>query len=302
MALREQLEYGATVSILNLTRILPEAAVYSLFKGFALFFYAANARRRNLALCNTEIAFPEMPLAERKLLIKRSYANLSESMALNTLITTRRISNERLMGMVEADDWKNLKQSQSDSKKGLLVITGHLGNWEFMPQYAALHLDKPLHVIARKGNNLLLEERIVRPLRERFGVSVFYKKNALMRIMKAINKGDICGLLIDQKLNPPEGIYVDLFGKPAPTTGSAALLQIRFGVVVQPVFMVKSGVRKYRLLIGKPVEWNDNGKPMEEQVHELTRVHQQIIEEMVRRYPDQWFWAHNRWGLPKVKK
>jgi KDO2-lipid IV(A) lauroyltransferase len=220
-------------------------------------------------------------------------------MVLSLLITTNRISNERLLSLVETDDWEKFEQAQTDSPKGRLLISGHLGNWELMSQYAALRLERQIHVIARKGNNRLLEERIVRPLRERFGVSVFYKKNALMRIMKAIQKGGFCGLLIDQKLKPPEGIHVDLFGKPAPTTGSAALLQIHFGITVQPVFMVKDGVRKYRLIIGDPVEWSDNGNPLEDQVHELTCIHQKIIEDMVRRYPDQWFWVHNRWGLKK---
>ncbi|MCK4563346.1 MAG: lysophospholipid acyltransferase family protein [Verrucomicrobia bacterium] len=302
MALREKLEYAATIATLNFSRILPEEAVYALFKGFALLFYIASGRRRNLALRNTEIAFPEMPIKERRVLVKKSYVNLSESMVLNILIMTNRVSNERLMDMVETDGWERFDRTHTDNSKGLLAITGHLGNWELMPQYAALRLGRQVHVIARKGNNLLLEERIVRPLRERFGVSVFYKKNALMRIMKAIKKGDLCGLLIDQKLKPPEGIYVDFFGKPAPTTGSPALLQIRFGVTVQPAFMIKAGHRKYRLLIGEPVHWTDNGKPMEEQVHELTRIHQQIIEEMVRQYPDQWFWMHNRWGLKKEER
>jgi KDO2-lipid IV(A) lauroyltransferase len=146
-----------------------------------------------------------------------------------------------------------------------------------------------------------LEERLVRPLRERFGMSVFYKKNALMRMAKAIRRGDYCGLLIDQRLRPPEGISVELFGKPAPTTGSAALLQISFGVPVQPAFMVKEEHGKYRMIVGDLIDWTDNGKPLEEQVHELTGIHQKIIEDMVRQYPEQWFWAHNRWGLPKVK-
>lgn len=299
MTLREQLEYAATAGVLKLSRILPEEAVYALFKGFALFFYIASGRRRKLALHNTKTVFPEMPKAKRKALVRKSYVNLSESMVLNLLIMTNRITNERLINMVETNGWERLEQTQEDGSKGLLAITGHLGNWELMPQYVALRLDRQVHVVARQGNNQLLEERIVRPLRERFGVTVFYKKNALMKIMKAINKGGICGLLIDQKLNPPAGIYVDLFGKQAPTTGSPALLQIRFGITVQPTFMVKDGHRKYRLLIGEPVPWTDNGKPMEEQVHELTRIHQQIIEKMVRQYPDQWFWAHNRWGLKK---
>jgi KDO2-lipid IV(A) lauroyltransferase len=303
MAFREKLEYGVTATLLNISRILPERAVYGLFKSFALLFYHAGGRRRGIAVRNTEIAFPDKPLKERKDFVRGSYLILSESFALSLLIMTRRVSKERLRDMVETDDWHRVERALADTgAKGLLSITGHLGNWELMSQYFSLRLERQLHVVARQGNNRLIDDRIVRPMREHFGVSVFYKKNALMRMVKAIHRGDVCGTLIDQKLNPPEGIYVDLFGKPAPTSNSVALLQIRFDITVLPIFMVKSGHRKYRMIIEEPVPWTDNGNSFEEQVADLTLVHQRIIEDMVRRYPDQWFWAHNRWGLPRVKK
>lgn len=301
MNLREQLEYGATAAVMNFSRILPEAAIVGLFRHFAMVFYSVSSRRRKLALRNTEIAFPDKPLSERKAMVKKSYLNLAEGMAVSMLVLTGRISNERLLDMVQTDEWEKLGQLHDASKRGWLVITGHLGNWELMSQYLGLRLDRTLHVIARRGNNQLLEERVVRPLRERFGITVFYKKNALIRIVKAVDKGDVCGLLIDQKLNPPEGIHVDLFGKPAPTTGSSALLQIRFGIPVYPIFLVREERLKYRFIVKEPIPWADNGKPLEEQVQELAGIHQKIIEDVIRQYPDQWFWAHNRWGLPRVK-
>ena len=55
------------------------------------------------------------------------------------------------------------------------------------------------------------------------------------------------------------------------------------------------------MIIEEPVPWTDNGKSFEEQVIDLTLVHQGIIEDMVRRYPEQWFWAHNRWAIPKAE-
>ena len=224
---------------------------------------------------------------------------------MNTLITTGKITDKRLLDMVDVKDWNQLSQRIAASEKGLLFFTGHLGNWELMSQYLGMRIKadhgKPLHVIARKTNNQLLEERIVRPLRERFGVHVLYKKNALMRSVKALNRGESVGTLIDQRLSLSEGISVGFFGKEAGTSGMPALLQIRFGITALPIFMVKYAPRKYRFLIGDPVPWNDNGTPMEEQVLELTRIHQKILEDMIREYPDQWFWMHNRWGLPKVK-
>ena len=298
MTFKENVEYMATAAVLKFSRIIPEAAVFALFKIFALLLHAVSGRRRKLSLTNMEIAFPEKSLKERQALVKQSYINISEAMALNTLIMTGRVSDDQLLNHVETDGWDKFEKTLASSSRGFLGITGHIGNWELLPQYAALRFSGSVHVIARPSNNQLLEDKIVRPLREHFGVNVFYKKNALMRIMKAVNKGGMCGLLIDQKLSlPAGGIMVDFFNKPAPTTGSPALLQIRFGITIHPTFMVKTGFRKYRMIIGDPVPWTDNGKPLEEQVAALTRIHQQILEDVIREYPDQWFWMHNRWNL-----
>lgn len=303
MILREQIEYAVTAATLKLSRILPEEAVYALFKGFGLLIHAASGRRRRISLRNAEIVFPEKSLAERKALVKQAYINLSESMALNTLIMADRISNEQLLDSVESDGWDNYEKANSQTGKGLLFISGHIGNWELMSQYIALRSGQRINIIARETTNPLLEEKIVLPLRERFGIRIFYKKKALMRIMKAINRGENAGIMIDQKLKPGGGgIFVEFFGRKAPTSGSPALLQVRFGITVLPVFMVKTPTGKYRLVIREPVQWQDNGKPMEEQVLELTRIHQRIVEEMVRQYPDQWFWMHNRWGLKKEER
>ncbi|RKX47722.1 MAG: hypothetical protein DRP64_00340 [Verrucomicrobia bacterium] len=306
MTLREQLEYAATAGTLNVCRILPEEAVYALFTGFARLIYAVGRRRRTLSLRNMEIAFPEKSLSERKQFVKQSYLNLAESMAMDTLITIGRVTDKRLLDMIDVEDWNQLSQRIAASEKGLLFFTGHLGNWELMSQYLGMRIKldhgKPLHVIARKTNNQLLEERVVRPLREHFGVNILYKKNALMRSVKALNRGESVGTLIDQRLNLNEGIAVEFFGRAAGTSAMPALLQIRFDITTLPIFMVKTGHRKYRFIIGDPVPWTDNGKPMEEQVLELTRIHQKILEDMIRNYPDQWFWMHNRWGLPKEKQ
>ncbi len=306
MSLREQLEYAVTMATLKLCRILPEEAVYVLFRGFAHLIYITVGRRRTLSLRNMKIAFPEKSPEERMTLVKKAYLNLAESMALNTLITTGRVSDKRLVEMVDVADWEKLSEQLGASKKGFLLISGHLGNWELMSQYLGLRIKqdhgKPLNAIARKTNNPLLEERVVRPLRERFGVQVLYKKNAMIRSVKALNRGESVGTMIDQRLNLREGISVEFFGREAGTSAMPALLQIRFDITALPIFMVKTGHRKYRFIFGDPIPWTDTDAPQEEQVLELTRIHQKILEDMIREYPDQWFWMHNRWGLPKEER
>jgi KDO2-lipid IV(A) lauroyltransferase len=277
--------------------------VYALLRTIATLIYHLVGSRRKLTLENLGIVFPGKSLAERKKMAKQSYANFAESMAFNILMITDRISNQELLDSIEVEGWTNYEEAQKLTKgKGLLIFSAHIGNWELLPQYAALRLEKPLHIIARETSNPLLEDRIVRPLRERFGVEVFHKKNALMRIVKVIKKGEYAGFQIDQKLKPRGGgIMIDFFGREAPTLASPALLQVRFGITVLPAFMVKPENGKHLLIIGKPIQWEDNGKSREEQIIELTRIHQKVIEDIILEYPEQWFWMHNRWGLPEGK-
>ncbi len=297
MKLRNQLEYSATAALLGLCRILPEACIYALFGALGRASCYLMRRRRKLALHNTAIAFPEKSLAERRKLIHRNFINLAESMAVNALIMSGRITNERIYDMVETDDWPVLKEACEGAESGVVVFSGHLGNWELMSQYLGLRLGKPLNVIAREANNPILEEKIVSPLRARFGVKVFFKKNAMFNLVKAARRGEVAGLLIDQRLGLKKGIISEFFGRPAATTATPALMQIRFGTTTVPLFMVRSGKRKYRLIISPPVVWSDNGESLEEQAAALTRIHQKIIEDAVRAHPDQWFWVHDRWRM-----
>lgn len=299
MQLRHRIEYLATAAMLGLCRRMPRRAVFSLFRGLGTWMYHLLRSRTRLTLKNIEIAFPEKTPGERKTIAKESYRNLAESMAFNTLMMSGRLSNTELLDSVELEGWEHFKAAAQSTDKGLCVFTAHIGNWELMPQYAALKLGEKIHVIARETTNPLLEEKIVKPLRERFGVGVFYKKKALIRMMKAINKGEHTGILVDQKLKSRDSIRVPFFGKTAPTTPAPALLQIRFGVTVLPAFMVKAASGKYRLVMRKAIEWKDNGKSTEEQIEELTCIHQQAVEDIIRAYPNQWFWMHNRWNLKK---
>ena len=116
-------------------------------------------------------------------------------------------------------------------------------------------------------------------------------------MMQAIKKGEHAGIMVDQKLKSSEGIRINFFGREAPTAPAPALLQIRFGVTVLPAFMIKVDKERFRLVVRKAVEWTDNGKEMEEQIVELTRIHQKTLEDIILEYPEQWFWMHNRWGL-----
>ena len=95
---------------------------------------------------------------------------------------------------------------------------------------------------------------------------------------------------------------MNFFGREAGATTTTALLQIRFNIQTIPICMVKTGIHSYRFILGDPVPWTDDGRPVEDQVRDLTYIHHKIIEKMIVQHPDQWFWIHNRWGLKKDER
>jgi KDO2-lipid IV(A) lauroyltransferase len=294
--LREKTEYALLCGLIGLLRLLPKRTVEGLFRLFGALFFLFSFRRRGLTLKNLEIAFPEKSRKERFGIAWRAFLNMAEFTGDSFLLMANKLTPDEIFGMVDDAQLGKYKAMRNASDKGALHITGHLGNWELMAQYGALQ-GLESHVVARKGSNQLIDERIVTPLRTRYGNKVFYKENAMLSTVKALKRNEAVSFLIDQKIGPKEGVPVQFFGREVLAVASCAVLQMRFNPLVVPVFLMKTSRRRYKLIVGNSIQWCDDGSPREEQIQKLTQQYQRVIEETIRQYPDQWFWMHNRWRL-----
>jgi KDO2-lipid IV(A) lauroyltransferase len=300
MQFQHHLEYAAMQLLLALVRVLPTSAVYGLLEGLSKLGFVALKKRQRITLQNLRVAFPEKSEQERKAIARNAYKNLAHSIAFNLLLQTNRISNEELQSAVSVENWEQFPDSPEQKQTGTLFITAHLGNWELLPQFTALHQPTPIHVIARETSNPLIEEKLVSPLRSRFGFNVFYKKNAVLHMVKALKRGEHVGILIDQKLNHRMHVSVPFFDEPARTTPVPAMLQLRYNIPVQPVCMIQQSRGRFKFIVGEPIEPIAASLSEEQQITALTARHQLAIESMIRDYPDQWFWMHNRWNLQEL--
>ena len=244
---------------------------------------------------NLEIAYPDLSDKERVERARAAYDHFGQFLAESAMILCGKIDQTALDEMVDGSAMEKLKRIEENTDKGVLAITGHLGNFELLAHYTGSHADRQSHVVARKGSNQLIDERIVTPMRESFGNKVIYKNRALPQIVKALRHGEHIGLLIDIKTNARQGVPVTFFGKETLGLKSSAYLQIKLSPLIVPMTMARIAPRKYKLVVDDPIEWTDNGKPLDEQVAELTQIHQQALEKLIRRYPEQWLWMHNRW-------
>jgi KDO2-lipid IV(A) lauroyltransferase len=295
--IREKIEYFLTRGFFAVLKCCPAPVIYGTCRFVALLFYWLGQSRRHIALNNLAHAFPEKTPQEHRRVALAAYDHFGQMIAESAMVLSGKIDLNHLMGMIDGCEMDKILEFERSTPHGILAITGHLGNFELMSHYTGSQSIRQGHVVARKGTNALIDDRIVTPMRESFGNRVIYKRRALPQVARALKRGEHVGLLIDIKSNEKEGVPVTFFGKETIAIKSSAYLQIKLNPLVLPIAMVRTAPKRYKLIVSEPIQWADNGKPIEEQIAELTQLHQTALEKLIRQHPEQWLWMHNRWRL-----
>jgi Kdo2-lipid IVA lauroyltransferase/acyltransferase len=173
-----------------------------------------------------------------------------------------------------------------------LMLTAHLGNWEYLSA-AARQAGYPLSIVVRPLDSPLLD-RLAEAMRRKTGVELIDKRGALRPVLEALRRGRLVGILLDQNAARREGVFVPFFGHLASTSRSIALLAVRTGTPVVPIFIYREAPRRHRVVIEPALAPPPMNAP-DDAVVELTTRCNQAIEAAIRRVPEQWLWAHDRW-------
>ena len=294
--MREKIEYSLVKLFLWLAKIAPKSFIYMMMKSLTLLVYHLDRKRRNLTINNLSMAFPDKTSEEIKLLSKQVYIELSKTIAEILLLFTGKFDIEK--AIKNRDEAKEkLQKLAQNSPHGIIFMTAHFSNWELMAHFIAKN-GLPMIVIGRKGNNELIEENITTPMREKYGNSAVSKKKAMLSMMKKLKAGGTVGLLIDQKSGRSHSAKLDFFGKPAETTLSVASLKLSLDPTVIPVFVVRDSNGLYELIINEPIDYVAGDiEDKEKKLEAMTLKYNKVIEDIIRKYPSQWFWMHNRWRI-----
>lgn len=185
----------------------------------------------------------------------------------------------------------------SFKKKGILLLTGHFGNWEFTPVAGMLHFQEfrgRFHIVRRRLVNKFVE----RVLFKRFydvGIDVIPKRNALDEVLRCLANNDVVTFIMDQYANPKkDGILVDFFGQKAGTYRSLAMIARVSGAPVIPTFCYRDTDGIHAMRFSEPIAWIEHADP-EKEILENTRAYNCALEAMISEKPEQWFWFHRRW-------
>jgi KDO2-lipid IV(A) lauroyltransferase len=262
-------------------------AVGRLF-GRLAYLLAGGLRRTGLR--NLELAFPEMPEAERRRTLRNSMDGLGRQLGLFSHFP--RLTPEQINDLVEYDGIEILHEAKRRGR-GIIFLTAHLGSWEILSfAHSALH--EPISFMVRRLDNRRVEE-LVDKIRTRFGNRSIDKKMAARTALKLLRDGGILGVLADLNTQPNEGVFVPFFNLPACTTSGIAVLALRTDASVIPVVAPWDERKRCYVFRGSPVVELVRTGDHERDVETNTARFAAAIEQQIRKYPDQWLWIHKRW-------
>lgn len=252
-------------------------------------FFLCDSKHRNIALDNLAAAFrPEKTLRQTRVLARKIFQNLGQIVF--EIAWSLRLKKKDFEKYFLINGLSYLR-SAFDKGKGVLILTAHIGNWELLTIVAAM-TGYPKSIVVRPLDFGPLE-KFFAGLRTRFGGRLIPKKNSLRMVLRSLEQDEMVGLLMDQNVDWYDGVFVDFFGRLACTNKGLALLALKTGAPVVPLFVVREN-SYFRAEFGREVPLIQTGDKTRD-VEANTQQYTKIIESFICRYPDQWLWVHQRW-------
>ncbi|MDP6579519.1 MAG: lysophospholipid acyltransferase family protein [Vicinamibacterales bacterium] len=287
---RHRLEYVAVRGVRVTMGLLPQRWIGSAGARLGSLFHRLDSRRRETAVTNVRAAFPLKTDSECRAIVRGAFENLGRHVL--DFLRFDTLSVEQMMDLVEFEGEERVEQALA-AGRGVMFYTGHFGFWELQIMVHAARFT-PILMVARALDNALLEAMIER-VRTRVGTRVIPRQGAVRGLLRGLLEHQSVGMMIDQHMQDRSAVTIEFFNRPAATTSSIAVLALRTGVPVIPVFALPLPDGRYRMIYETPVEVPSPERP--DAVQTLTQRCTDVLEMYVRRYPELWLWMHRRWRV-----
>ena len=272
--------------------ILPRSWALALADGVGHLGYRFVSRQRVKILENLKLAYGGTKSSVEMETIGRQAMGHMLQTAVDFLRFST-LSCDRLTSIVEVDDAYSFCKDILQEGNGLIIMTAHLGNWELLAGSFCLEGFQGT-VIGRRIYYEPYNQWII-DLRSAVGVRTIYQDEAARQVHKHLRMGGIIGLLPDQDRDHTRGIFVDFFGKPAHTSVAPVKFSMASGAPILPAFMVRMPGNRYKLLLGNLIRPKIEAGDRAASIRKYTEAWMKDFEAVIRRYPEQWGWMHDRW-------
>ena len=283
MNLYHKITYNALSILSSVLNILSARKLHIISQNIASIFFNYVPKRKNTALKNLKIAFPDKSDEWINTTLKKCYNFFTYNFLQFLAFPFNPNSIE-----IEVVGKKYLNNAINE-KSGTVLVSAHFGSWEILGHWFGIN-NYPLVGIAQrqknKGANLFFEEK-----RQLSGIKQVYRKSSMDSLYEILNANKILGLVSDQDARG-KGVFVDFFNKPASTHKGAALFHLNTNAALIFGICVQKNIGKY-LVEFIPIN------PKKKSTEDITQLYTTIIEQSIKKYPEQYFWFHNRWKTKK---
>jgi Kdo2-lipid IVA lauroyltransferase/acyltransferase len=275
--------------ILFTFRCIPLIVRKGFFISLFSLFYHLGLKNRLIALHNLQRSFPEKNIKEIIRIAKGVYRHFAIVTA--EFFDMPSITKENIHKWVDVEGYENYEAAIAKGK-GVLSIVAHFGNWELLPVGIPIYA-KPIYIVYRPLDNPVVDN-MVEYVRTMNGNVLIPKGGSGKRILELLKENHIIGILSDQNVDLFEGVFVDFFGRPSCTGKGLAVMAMRSGAPVIAIFPARQKSGKYKVIVKPAIEavCTDN---YESDIVTNTQRFTKVIEDVIREYPEQWFWFHQRW-------
>jgi KDO2-lipid IV(A) lauroyltransferase len=282
-----------------------EYIIFILFSGFfrliglnlsrkfslvlAFFFFYVIPLRKRVVIKNLQIAFPKNSISAIKKSAFRIYKSFS--ITLVELLYLPYMKRQEIMDAVECINPELIIKKYKEGK-GIILLSSHYGNWEFIAISVAMQLNIPFSVIVKPLRNPFVYDWMNRA-RTKFGNEIVPLGISIRKTYQTLKEKKIVAMVADQR-GPREGVRINFFGREVPVYTGPAALALKTGSPIIFGIPVRQKKYKYRTVLVE-ISKSDLPEINEDKIKEISQRHTSYLEKIIRENPEQWLWMHDRW-------
>lgn len=283
------LEYFLFLILAGIVRLLGLKISRRLSFLIAFMFYYIIPIRKQITLKNLHKAFPEYSTSEIKKIAFGSYKSFS--ITLVEMLFIPFMTREQIENAIYCDDAELVKKYY-ERNNGLIVLSGHFGNWEYIALSVSAKINVPFHVVVKSQRNPYVDAYLNRG-RTRWVNKIVPLGASIRKIYAELKAKNIVAMVADQR-GPQEGMRVNFFGQQSSIYTGPAQLAIKTKASILYGLTIRQADYSYRAQISEISMENlpdDAGK----RIQEVSQRHMALLESVIRKHPEQWLWMHNIW-------
>ncbi len=255
----------------------------------AVIFYYFIPIRKKTVLENLTNAFPEYDEKKTRSIAYNTYKSFLT--AFIEILYLSKISRQELEAAVNCPN-KDLIETKFKEEKGVILLSAHFGNWEYVAASVALQLNLPFSVVVKPQRNPYVSDWM-NNVRTRWNNDIVSLGLSIRKTYQTLKEKKIVAMVADQR-GPQESIKVEFFGRKVSVHVGPAVLALKTGAPILCGIPVRQKDCSYKIVMHE-ISKDNLPEDNEEKIIELSQRHTSYLESFIREYPEQWLWMHKRW-------